>query len=104
MARLRPTEVRRVVELLCEPAEDVDELAKEVIRALDKMRADRMVWVAGVEGPEEGAFLFGPCSTAKEAMKLAGQRRAALYGKNQDKASIGAWPMHHPDKQPPKDA
>lgn len=70
--RIRPTEVKAVAALLNEPADDVNDLAKAVIRKLDEMRATRKQYV--IVHPQ-GRLLstYGPYDTVKEAEKRAGQ-------------------------------
>ena len=74
MARIKPTEIRLVAELLMQPADSAEEKAKEIITALDQKR----------EGDEQFALLFqwqasedgrpvvigyGPYPTRNQALK-----------------------------------
>jgi hypothetical protein len=83
----RPTEIRLVAGLLEEPAEDVEELAKRVIEALDEDRTKRPSYVFQVAA-EGMAFDVGPFATRAAALselKLAApdtpddQLKAAIY-------------------------
>lgn len=67
---MKPTEVRAVVKLLEQEHEDVEELAKEVIKTLDVMRSDDRLYVLAVtgSGPLE---VWGPYPTALQAVKGA---------------------------------
>lgn len=69
MARLRPTEVRAVVELLDSPAEDVTALAESVIQKIDDLRSKRPLYAAVIHQPRLGLFVYGPYDTQKQAEK-----------------------------------
>jgi hypothetical protein len=67
---LRPTEVKRVVALLDEDAEDVTALAKAVIKAVDEMRVDYDSWSINVNlGGRR--FVMGPFGTENAAASAA---------------------------------
>lgn len=70
-ARIRPTEVKAIVALLNEPADDVNELAKDVIRAIDQCRYDRKEYVVTLL---DGGIVstWGPYATIKEATSRVG--------------------------------
>lgn len=72
MARVRPTEVKKIAALLNEPAESVEDLAKQVIVLLDEMRLERKQYV--IVHPQ-GRLLstYGPYDTIKEAQRRAGE-------------------------------
>ena len=82
MPRVRPTEHRAIVKLLNEPAESVEELAAEVIIAIDELRATRKDYVVVVYDPGVAVHIHGPYIT-----KNAAQRD---IGKNVYAASEGA--------------
>ena len=67
---VRPTEVKRVVGLLDDEAEDVTALAKAVIKALDEMRLDYESWSINVSlGGQR--FSMGPFGTENAAATAA---------------------------------
>lgn len=70
--RLRPTEVKAIVALLDEPAEDVTELAKNVIRTLDELRQGRKEYVVTLL---DGGIVstWGPYDTVKIATERVGK-------------------------------
>lgn len=70
MARVRPTEVKLVSELLEHEAESVEALSKAVIEALDRDRAKRETFVIRIRiGPD--TFGMGPFVTRNAAIKTA---------------------------------
>ena len=69
--RLRPSEVKAVAALLNEPAESVDDLAKEVLRKVDELREGRKEYVV-VLLSDGIVSTWGPYDTVKEASKRAG--------------------------------
>lgn len=71
MARIRPTEVKAVAQLLDEPAESVETLARQVIEALDDLRAKRREYIVVVNA---GGLLsaYGTYATVKEAQRAVG--------------------------------
>ena len=71
MPRIRPTEVKAVVKLLDEPAESVETLARQVIEALDDLRAKRREYIVVVDA---GGLLsaYGTYGTVKEAQRAVG--------------------------------
>lgn len=64
--RLRPTEYRMVLRLLESDADDVEELAKNIVRALNRMRAGEQTWVRVVRDGT-GYLMYGPYASAEEA-------------------------------------
>lgn len=64
--RLRPKEVAAVAELLVEENEDVEELAKDICRAINKMRSVEPNWVRVVQHGS-GYIMYGPYRSAEEA-------------------------------------
>lgn len=72
MARLRPTEVKRIAAILDEPAESVNDLARKVITTLDEMRHDRKEYVVVLL--DSGIVsTWGPYDTVKEAWRRCGE-------------------------------
>jgi len=64
--RIRPKEVSAVADLLMAEHEDVEELAKEICRKINEMRAEEPVWVRGVRDGT-GTVLYGPYRSADDA-------------------------------------
>ena len=64
--RLRPTEYRAVVAMLEQDSDDVDELAKNIVRRLNRLRAEEAVWVRVVKHGT-GVLAYGPYNTGEEA-------------------------------------
>ena len=83
MPRVRPTEHKAVVKLLNEPAESVENLAAEVIIAIDELRAKRTDYVVLVYDPGVCTHVHGPYVTKNAALKDIGNN---VYA-----ASEGAW-------------
>lgn len=76
----RPTEIKAVVELLMEPAEDVKELAKAIIAAVDASRQDRTDYLV-CRQLGRMADAYGPYATYAQAEKaITGQKIPALDG------------------------
>lgn len=68
--KIKPTEVRLVAQMLERPAEDADDLARQVIEALDAKRAsDNEQWVAIYQWNKGGLVTcaFGPYGTRTQA-------------------------------------
>ena len=72
MAALRPTEVKAVAKILDEPADDVTDLAKHIIRTIDELRVARKEYVV-VLISDGIVSTYGPYSTVKEAFKRSGE-------------------------------
>lgn len=64
--RLRPSEWRAVLALLEQDHDDVELLAKDIVRTINRLRAVEPVWVRVVEHGS-GAVLYGPYNSAEEA-------------------------------------
>lgn len=64
--RLRPKEVEAVAEMLVEEHEDVEELAKNICRRINRMRSEEPVWVRVVRHGT-GYLMYGPYQTAEAA-------------------------------------
>jgi hypothetical protein len=64
--RLRPKEYKAVLAMLESDHDDVEELAKNVVRMLNRMRAEEPVWVRVVRDGT-GYVMYGPYQTAEEA-------------------------------------
>lgn len=71
-ARLRPSEVKAVVALLDEPADSVEDLAKDVIRKINELREGRKEYVVTLIS-DGIVSTWGPYDTVKEASKRAGE-------------------------------
>jgi hypothetical protein len=74
MPRVRPRELKAVVKLLDSPAESVEQLAADVIVAIDELRAERTDYVTVVRHSVDPPFfmVYGPYITAKAAEKDIG--------------------------------
>lgn len=72
MARLRPTEVKAIAALLNEPADSVEDLARQVLARVDELRAGRKEYVVVLL---DGRIVstWGPYDTVKEAEKRVGR-------------------------------
>lgn len=71
-ARLRPSEVKAVAALLNEPADSVEELAKDVIRKINELREGRKEYVVTLIS-DRIVSTWGPYDTVKEATNRCGQ-------------------------------
>lgn len=70
--RLRPTEVKAVAKILDEPADDVVELAKHIIRTIDELRHDRKEYVVTLIS-DRIVSTWGPYDTVKQATERCGK-------------------------------
>lgn len=70
--RLRPTEVKAVAKILDEPADDVVELAKHIIRTIDELRHDRKEYVVTLIS-DRIVSTWGPYDTIKQAHDRVGK-------------------------------
>jgi hypothetical protein len=70
--RLRPSEVKAIAAILDEPAEDVTDLAKHIIRTLDELRHGRKEYVVTLL---DGGIVstWGPYDTVKQAVDRCGK-------------------------------
>jgi hypothetical protein len=66
--RTRSKELNKIADMLSNPAESVDDLAKDIWSTIDDMRRDRDLWVVGVQYTI-GQFLFGPYDSEATANK-----------------------------------
>jgi hypothetical protein len=73
MPRIRPSEYRAVLQLLSAPADSVEDLATDVILAIDALRANRTDWVSVVEMSPGFVMLFGPYITKGAAERDIGR-------------------------------
>ena len=64
--RLRPTEYRAVVAMLEEDSDDVDELAKNIVRMLNRLRATEPQWIRAVKHGT-GVLVYGPYQKPEDA-------------------------------------
>ena len=69
----RPTEVKAIAELLNQPADDVNDLAKRAIHALDEMRKSRTQYAILVLHTGAGYAVYGPYDTPNQARKDVGK-------------------------------
>lgn len=89
--RIRPTEVSAVAELLAEEHEDVEELAKDICRAINKMRAVEPNWVRVVQHGS-GYLMYGPYRSAEEARSDDLSRGPAKV----DSVAVATWSLIPP--------
>jgi hypothetical protein len=73
MSRVRPTEHKAVLALLDAPAESVEQLACDVIVALDEQRAKRTDFVTVVQHAPGCVVVYGPYVTRNAAEKDIGR-------------------------------
>ena len=64
----RPSEIKAVVEALMDPADDVQEVAKAVISAVDQSRRERVDYLACIQHGKY-AHAYGPYPTYNAAAK-----------------------------------
>lgn len=72
MPRVRPTEHKAVVNLLMSPADSVEDLAAEVIIAIDELRSKRTDYVTVVQHHPTFHMVYGPYITRNAAEKDIG--------------------------------
>ncbi|HET6915519.1 MAG TPA: hypothetical protein VFH56_05460 [Acidimicrobiales bacterium] len=90
---VRPSETKAVVALLMEPADDVNELAKQIIKTVDESRQDRTDYVVVVQtGGLAHGYGFYPTVNACE--------RAIKSGKipSIDGSRLFVIPVRHPSQ------
>ena len=68
--RIKPTEVRLVSDLLMEPADSVEDKAREIIMALDEKRMSDPMFILGTMLGDI-PLIWGPFATANQAAKAA---------------------------------
>lgn len=89
----RPSEIKAVVALLMDPADDVTELAKAIIKTVDESRQDRTDYLAVVQNGGL-ANAYGPYATYNQAAKaIEGGKLPAVDGSR--------WfvvPVRHPSQ------
>ena len=73
MPRIRPTEHKAIVKLLDSPADSVEELATDVIIAIDELRAKRQDFVVIAEAGPSFVMVYGPYTTRNAAEKDIGK-------------------------------
>ena len=73
MPRIRPSEHRAVVQLLSSPADSVEDLATDVILAIDALRAARTDYVSIVEQAPGFVMVYGPYVTKNAAYRDFGK-------------------------------
>lgn len=87
--RLRPTEVSAVADLLAQEHDDLEELAKEVCRTINRMRAEEPHWVRVVQFGS-GYLMYGPYRSAEEA------REDSLSGAPDGTGEFRLWSLIPP--------
>ena len=66
--RTRKKELDLIADMLSNPAESVDDLAKDIWNVIDEARRGRELWVVGVQY-SIGQYLFGPYESETMAIK-----------------------------------
>lgn len=97
--RLRPTEVKAVAEALVEEHEDVEELAKDICRAINRMRATEPNWVRVVQHGS-GYLMYGPYRSAEEAREDDASRGPS----REEQVSVATWSLIPPYGQAEQEA
>lgn len=70
LRRLRPKEVALVAELLSEEHDDVEELARAIVRAINRYRMEEPTFVRVVrKDGDTGAVFYGPYQSFKDAFE-----------------------------------
>jgi len=87
----RKADVLAVVKLLESPAEDVEELAEQIIEAMDTARRDRTRFALAVQGLPV-AYLYGDFENREEAIRWA--KRVGLDASG---LSVGVVPLFNRD-------
>jgi hypothetical protein len=88
--RLRPREVSLVADLLAEPADDIEELARAIIRALNDYRAREPLY-ARIVRIKRTTLLYGPYPSVEAAMA---DDASAGIGKPGQPYEVGVAPLH----------
>ena len=71
--RPRQNEIRKITPLLEQEWDDVDDLAREVVRQCYEMILERDWWTVVMHDKRLGAFAFGPFETQNMAKKAIGK-------------------------------
>lgn len=87
----RPSEIKAAVEVLMEPAEDVREVAKAVIAAVDLSRQERTDYLACVQHGKY-AHAYGPFPTYNAAVKAIETGKVPAI----DGARMWVMKLYHP--------
>lgn len=78
MARVKPTERKLVSTLLMQEAEDAEELAERIIKALDEKRQADEIWMINFWEPNVRVLMnYGPYATQNAAKKDIAKLAAA---------------------------
>lgn len=90
MRRMKPTEVRAIADMLQEPAEDADELARMILRRINEMRDREGVWVMQVFDVESRRIqaMWGPYQSAQQARRAVEEGRVLSISKGESRASL----------------
>ena len=80
MPRVRKAELEAVVELLDQPADSVEDLARSVVEAIDRVRSSNPCWMVAVKEPT-GYIFWGPYWSLHEAEREIGKKVFRLDGK-----------------------
>lgn len=73
MPRVRPTEIRKVAQLLDSEAEDVESLARGVLELVNEMWNGRDKYVVAAYEPGFPLAIYGVYDTAKQAERAIGK-------------------------------
>lgn len=89
----RPSEIRAVAALLMEPADDINELAKAIIQAVDESRQDRTDYLV-CRRYGQMVDAYGPYATQNQAEKaVQGGKIPAIDG-----TQFYVLPMYNPKR------
>jgi len=90
----RPTEITLVAKMMDpDVSDDAKELARNIIDALDAMRADREWWLVSARTLRNGPTLtVGPYSTKNQALKAAAK---ISFADDPDKVPGLGWIVHN---------
>lgn len=94
LRRLRPKEVAVIADILAEPAEDVEQLAKDVLRAINNYRASEPLFARAVKSEGTSTvLLYGPYPTTEAA---ATDEMSAGIGPEGSTYQAAVVPLHGP--------
>ena len=76
---VRPTEVRKIAAMLSEPADSVDDLARDVVNAINEMWMARTQYVLIVRDPALSDYVvWGMFDTENQAKRAIGKHITAI--------------------------
>ena len=90
--RLRPREVALVADILSQEHEDVEELAKTVVRELNKFRATEQLYARAVNTGHR-TLLYGPYPSPADALN---DDLSFGIGKGETTYQVRVVPLHGP--------